>query len=87
MGGTIRTPMRGEREHVLQMDLAQRRLTRHEHEPAPLLEDHVRGAAHQPVGVSGADTGEGLHRARHDHHAVGPERTRGDRAPWSSGRT
>src|ERR1700754_1014569 len=56
-----------EREHVLQVDLAQWGLARYENELAPFLEDHVSGADHQPVGVSGANPGERLHRARHDH--------------------
>ena len=61
-------------EHVLEMDLRQRRLARHQHQLAALLEHHVGGALHQAVTEALGDRGQGLHRAGCDDHAVGLER-------------
>ena len=65
-------------EQVLQVDLAQWCLARYEDQAPPFLERDVGGSSDQPVGVPGADTGDGLHAARSDDHAVGRVRAGGD---------
>lgn len=66
------------RDHVPQVDQAERRLAGGEDEPAPLLQADVGGPGQQVVAVAVGDRREGLHRARHDGHAHGRAGARGD---------
>ena len=50
--------MRGERQHVLEMNRAERRLANREHELALLLENDVRGTMNQVVTESVRDRRE-----------------------------
>lgn len=60
------------------MNLAQRRLARHQHQAAALLEHHVGGARDEVVAQARRDAGQRLHAAGHDDHAVDAERAAGD---------
>ena len=67
------------RDHVAEVDEAERGLPRHEHQAPPLLQRHVGGSAEQLAADPVGDRAEGPHRARHHGHADRGERARGDR--------
>src|SRR5688500_4294652 len=69
----------GDGLHVADVREVERRLARDEHQPPPLLQDDVGGAADQIVGEPVGHRGERLHRARRDYHAGGDERAARDR--------
>ncbi|OMP13391.1 hypothetical protein COLO4_01769 [Corchorus olitorius] len=68
----------GERQHVLQMNGAERRFTGHQYQLTPLFQHHIRRTAHQPFGIARADPGQRFHAAGNDDHAVGTKRAGGD---------
>ncbi len=64
----------GKREHILQMNLAERAFARQKDELAALLQCHVRGPADERIAEACPDASERLHTARRDKHAIGFER-------------
>src|ERR1035437_681535 len=77
-GGTVIEPGRrrqhdrprpSEAQHVLEVNRAERRFARHEHQRPALLERYVRGALHQRPRRSRRDRRERAHRTGADHHA------------------
>ena len=67
------------RQHVLEVDRRQRRLAHDQHQLAPLLHHHVRGAPDQIVGDAVGDARQAAGRAGDDHHRVPARRARGER--------
>ena len=61
------------------MNFGQRRLARHQHERAALLQHYVRRALDQVVGKAARDRTQRSHRAGTDRHRVAGVRSRGDR--------
>ena len=70
----------------LEVDDRERRLARHEHEPAVLLERHAGGAVDQVRRPRGGDRARRGHRARADHVGVHPAPSRRRRARTSRAR-
>lgn len=68
------------RQQVLQVDIAQRRLARHQHQRPALLQRHISGARDQIVAKAYAHSGERLHATGHYDHAVVQEGSTGN---WS----
>lgn len=68
-----------EREHVLQVDAAQRTLACHKEELPALLDDDVCCARDEGVAEARVDSCEGLHAAWYDNHSVDAIRAAGDR--------
>ena len=66
-----------QREHVAEMDRRQRRLARHEHEPALFLQRDGRGAVDEVLHRAGSDRPDRPHRAGADHVRVDLGRARG----------
>ena len=66
------------RQQILQMDIAQRRLARHQHQCPPLLDCHIGGARDQIVAEPYAHSGKRLHATRHYDHAVVQKGTAGN---------
>jgi len=68
-----------ELQHVLQMDVVQRRFAHHQYQLAALLENHIRGTMHQVLALAACDRPQSPHAARCDDHARRQERTAGHR--------
>ena len=72
-------PHAAQRQHMLEVDVVERRLARQQHKPPPLLERDVGRAGNEGFPVSQADCGQRLHAAGGDDHAVMPEGPARDR--------
>ena len=59
-----------QRDQIAQMDDRERRLTRHDNQPAPLLQRDVRGAMEQVRPGAAGQCADGRHAARNDEHAA-----------------
>ncbi len=70
-------PHSAQSQHVLEMDVAQRRFARQQDKAAPFLKRHVRGACDEPVGEAEANRRH-LHAARRDDHAIVAEGAAGN---------
>src|SRR6185369_1498184 len=67
-------------QHVLQMNLVERRLAHHEDELTSFFENYVRRAMNQVVAEAVRDRCERPHTARRDHHSQRHERATRDRS-------
>ena len=72
------TPQLGSAEHVAQMDPAQGHFAGDQYKTTIFLEADVGGTKKQVFRISADDTGERLHTAGHDDHAVGHKGAAGD---------
>ena len=68
------TPIRDSLQHVLEVDLVERRLAHAEHQAAPLLQHDVGRARHQRLADAVRDRAERVHAARQHDHAHRDER-------------
>ena len=60
-----------ELQHVVEVNRRQRRLARHQHQRAALLQHDVGGALDQVVGQAVRDRGQRAHAARAHGHRIG----------------
>src|SRR5215213_3301819 len=67
-------------QHVLEVNLAERRLAHDQHELSSLFENYVGGAMNKIVAEAVRNRGERAHAARRDYHSEGYKRATRDRS-------
>lgn len=68
----------GQLEHILQVDVVERRFPHDQDQFAALFQNHIGGAVNEVVALAVGDRGQRTHAARRNYHPAGHERAARD---------